>query len=505
MKYFKRPEAQAALLFLTVSILWIVLSDKLCVIVHKNITASEITEIQTIKGSFFVVAVTFLIYFVIRSANKRLLQSQEEYKDLFYNTPNPMLILDLQTRKFCEVNKAALDVYGYTIEEFKEISDTGLRANPAAGKLLSDGELSDTCEHKKKNHERIICKELTQRISFKNSPAILLSVNDITSLEKTKSELVQRETMLNQILSSITDGFFLLNPAMAIEKANSLFIEMAGAGSKNIEGQKLADLFPDAEEMFSYQQFIHAINSHTPVHFETRYKRLNKWFDVSAYPSDRGLSVFFRDITKEKEGQLQRQQHQQNLLSLINNTEDLMWSVDCDFKYFIFNEPYKKNYKRAFGEEVHVGKCALNSKQGPEHMKKWKGLYERALNGEKFTLDMDFIIEDKCHFTTTRFNPIYDENNQIIGAGCFMQDITERKLHLRKIEQQNEQLKQIAFITSHKVRVPLANILGLTEILDKEDPLSPSNYKVIEHIKTSAKELDRSIINMVQQTVHAND
>ena len=62
------------------------------------------------------------------------------------------------------------------------------------------------------------------------------------------------------------------------------------------------------------------------------------------------------------------------------------------------------------------------------------------------------------------------------------------------------QTQEIAFMTSHEVRVPLANILGLTEVLDLDDPLSSSNLKVIEYIKTSAKELDIKIRNMVQQT-----
>lgn len=118
---------------------------------------------------------------------------------------------------------------------------------------------------------------------------------------------------------------------------------------------------------------------------------------------------------------------------------------------------------------------------------------------------MDFEIDNKYYYATVRFNPIYNANKEIYGVGCFLQNITESKLHEKKIEQQNSKLKEIAFITSHKIRVPLANILGLTEILDTKNPLSPSNCQVIEYIKTSAKELDKSIINMVQQTAKAND
>ena len=65
-------------------------------------------------------------------------------------------------------------------------------------------------------------------------------------------------------------------------------------------------------------------------------------------------------------------QNEQNLLAIINNTEDLLWSVDTDFKYFVFNESYRKNYAKLFGEEVFVGKCALNEKQGKNTCKNGK-------------------------------------------------------------------------------------------------------------------------------------
>lgn len=118
---------------------------------------------------------------------------------------------------------------------------------------------------------------------------------------------------------------------------------------------------------------------------------------------------------------------------------------------------------------------------------------------------MDFVINSTCYFTTVRFNPIYNADKKVIGVGCFLQNITERKQHESQIEQQNEKLKHIAFITSHKVRVPLANILGLAEVLDRENPLDPTNNTIIDHIKTSAIQLDRTIINMVHETAHLND
>jgi hypothetical protein len=52
------------------------------------------------------------------------------------------------------------------------------------------------------------------------------------------------------------------------------------------------------------------------------------------------------------------------------------------------------------------------------------------------------------------------------------------------------------------LRAPLANILGLASILDKENFSNPKNASVIESIDISAKELDSKIKEVVQQTVY---
>ncbi|MDB5249971.1 MAG: sensor histidine kinase [Segetibacter sp.] len=500
MRYFKRSEVQIPLTFMVIGILWIVFSDQFFLSLQKKLSLSEFTYIQTVKGSFFVLSVTVLIHLMTKSANKKLIQSQEEYKDLFYYTPNPMLIFNLQTEKFFDVNKAALETYGYSAQEFNEMSLNDVRSDTSEKyRVLRDG-TGNMYEHKKKNNDIIICQENKREIIYKNIASCLLSTHDITELQKAKTEITQRENQLKTILNSITDGFFIISNAFTIEKANEQFEKLVQVPVEEVTGKKIYDLFPGFKSSLPYRQYMLAIETQTTIHFENFDKRTNSWYRISAYPYESGLSVFFRDITNEKEAEIQIAQNQQKLLALINNTEDFIWSIDNNFRYSIYNEPYQKAYCQLFREDLWIGKVALNEQQGSEHVKKWKTLYERALQGEKFSIDMDLVIENSCHFTTVRFNPIYSADKKVIGVGCFLHNITERKLHEKKIEQQNEQLKQIAFITSHQVRVPLANILGLVNVLDKEDPLSAANLTIIEHIKTSAEQLDKTIINMVKQT-----
>jgi len=71
--------------------------------------------------------------------------------------------------------------------------------------------------------------------------------------------------------------------------------------SKNkIIGNYLWRVFPDSVNMESYKKYNEAVNMNKAVLFEDYYAPLKKWFEISAYPSENGLSVYFKDITERK-------------------------------------------------------------------------------------------------------------------------------------------------------------------------------------------------------------
>lgn len=57
-------------------------------------------------------------------------------------------------------------------------------------------------------------------------------------------------------------------------------------------------------------------------------------------------------------------------------------------------------------------------------------------------------------------------------------DITRQMLYIEAIEKQNEKLNRISFAQSHKVRSPLASIMGLTNLLN-ETTINTEDYSTI--------------------------
>lgn len=95
-----------------------------------------------------------------------------------------------------------------------------------------------------------------------------------------------------------------------------------------------------------------------------------------------------------------------------------------------------------------------------------------------------------------KYNKIIHNNKEAIII--VSNDITKSIEHLNKIENQNEKLKDIAWIQSHIVRAPLTNILGLIQLINETE--SVKDKELLLHLNQSVQELDNSINEIVNKT-----
>ena len=72
--------------------------------------------------------------------------SEEKYRNLFSTVNDAIMIFDAQTRQFVDVNDAALDLYGYSREEFHRMHQKDILAEPEASEESTrkhfDGQLN---------------------------------------------------------------------------------------------------------------------------------------------------------------------------------------------------------------------------------------------------------------------------------------------------------------------------------------------------------------------------
>ncbi|WP_199120444.1 PAS domain S-box protein [Pedobacter sp. ASV28] len=87
---------------------------------------------------------------------------------------------------------------------------------------------------------------------------------------------------------------------------------------------------------------------------------------------------------------------------------------------------------------------------------------------------------------------------RIIGA---MQDIDQQRQYEQKLEEQNKNLKEIAWLNSHEVRRPLSNILGLVALISERSNHDEEIKPLVDLLHKSSRELDEAINLINKQTV----
>jgi PAS domain S-box-containing protein len=143
----------------------------------------------------------------------------------------------------------------------------------------------------------------------------------------------------------------------------------------------------------------------------------------------------FRDTSDKKLREIQQEFDRNNLNALINNTNDLMWSVDRDFKLITSNIPFDKLTKASLGKSIAKGENVLLSAGTPEMLAHFKQLYERAFEGNSFT-EIDHFDSPVDLWMQISYYPIR-KGEEIIGTACHSRDITE-------IINNKQQLKYLA-------------------------------------------------------------
>ncbi|OOQ56577.1 PAS domain S-box protein [Mucilaginibacter pedocola] len=434
---------------------------------------------------------SWLICFRLRIQQKNI---SEDYKRLFDGIPTPMYIYDDETFCFLAVNDAAVEQYGYTKEEFLQLKLTDIRPPEEIPALLEfhkdlpKKHMDAGCWlHINKAGQRFYVSVYIHYTIFEGKGARQVLVVNIDEKMRADQIVSEKSAEMENMLDSITDGFYALNNRWEVTFINKAAEVALCCKKEDIIGKNLWDYFPNSRDGRFYAEYERAMTERVSVHFEELYAPLGVWGSLNVYPTKNGIAVYFVDITERKKIQEQIYNDGQNLRAIINNTRDLIWSVDRLSNIITGNQAFWNRVKELTGKsESEVTKADFMQ----ENLKIFFESYDRAFDGEAFSLVRQRESDDEEMYYEVSFNPIRDLNDKVIGVNCFLRDITEAQKYLIKIEEQNERLRQIAWIQSHRVRAPLASILGLAQLCQLDD--SP-NAEIIPMLKRSADELDKVI------------
>ena len=130
---------------------------------------------------------------------EELEESEQRYRLLFESNPNPIFVYDIETLEYLAVNEQAVTLYGYTREEFAEITIREIRPPedvPLMQKFIAQADEGVrnfySVKHRKKDGTIIEANIAAQNITFKGKLARFALITDVT--ERTRAENALRES-----------------------------------------------------------------------------------------------------------------------------------------------------------------------------------------------------------------------------------------------------------------------------------------------------------------------
>lgn len=180
---------------------------------------------------------------------------------------------------------------------------------------------------------------------------VISSLRDITEqkwAEVERIQLLKREKLarseaeaarerVTNILESITDGVFTIDGKWRLTYLNRNAERLLERPKEALLGREVWQALPTLANTVFYEEAKRALAQNVAVYFEAYHAGLKKWFDCSYYPSQDGLSVYFREITAQKQAEAALQEIEERFKSAFQFSVIGMALVAPDGRYLQVN------------------------------------------------------------------------------------------------------------------------------------------------------------------------
>ncbi|HVV56638.1 MAG TPA: PAS domain S-box protein [Mucilaginibacter sp.] len=506
-----------------------------------------------------------LRYGIARDATERkkseeaLIESEKKYRYLFDKNPLPVLMWDFETLQILDCNEEAIKKYGYSRKELQQMTIRELRPPediPLLQEAVKDqgsyGEIhKKNWRHSKKNGEIMYMDITGHLMNFNGRRVSLTLAKDVTEsryyhemdrLERSVLELNARnDKSLTEIIGIYLSGIEKLHSGLicSMQKVKNGKLHNLSAPSlpqdylELIEGVSIGDNVGSCGTAAYLKQKVIVTDIATDRRWAD-YKEIAERYGFTtcwSFPildCEGNVMATFACYYREKKSPSEAEEHtieraanimqvilenhrREKALSTSNErfefatkaTSDIIWdwNLETNEVYYSDNMRHLFGHRSGYNsdnlpfyfENVHPDdreRVVLYPQQVKfGSMVNWSQEYRfRKADGEyAFVLDKGIVIRDENGVGV-----------RMIGA---MQDVTLMKQHELRVMEQNERLTEIAQINAHEIRRPVATILGLMQLINKNTIGNEANRELVDYLEAATNELDGVIKRIIDKTV----
>ncbi|QCR22740.1 PAS domain S-box protein [Pontibacter sp. SGAir0037] len=442
----------------------------------------------------------------LKLSQKKLEESEQRYRALFENNKD-VIIIESKEGLVTEVNRSFTEVLGFSKEQV---------INYPASNFLS-AEVAALC----KKYFRKALKGSTGKFNLdiyttaktlrtfeatkypikmgEKVIGVQTVAKDITPIVQSLDTIQQQAQKLSNIFESITDAFFMLDREWKFTYINREAARLLRLHKKKDIGKSIKDAFPEEVGGEFHLHYSEALKTGKAVHFTSYFREYDMWLQVKAFPSAEGLSVYFDDVTE-----LIRFRMELEKLSLVaSRTNNGVLIIDKNNEIEWANEGFTR--LTGYTLEEALGKYPFDLLYNPKaDQSSFLAVKDKMLNGEPVSFEvMCSAKSGEDMWINVQINSVLDEKGNVLRYIAVQTDITALKnseqelAHVtRDLYNQNNDLQQFTYIVSHNLRAPVANALGLLNLLKKADQGTDVYDTILSNLKVSIMQLDTVLKDM---------
>lgn len=321
----------------------------------------------------------------------------------------------------------------------------------------------------------------------------------------------------NNILESIGDAFFAVDTHGIVTYWNNLAEELMQKSKHEIIGKNLWDEYSNVKNTDFYRMYFLAKESGEMVSFEEFNPHLKKWLEVTVYPSEEGMSIYFKDVTSRREIDQKIKEANERFEKVALATSDAIWDWDIEHKRFYRGSGYEElfgthvqNHILEYDKWITVENpdvktdlvSIINETLEDPTKELWKLEYSiKSESGEpKTVVDKGIIIRNSYGKATRMVGAITDITFRKNFESQLLQLNKELQKQIKALKLANEELEQFAFITSHDLQEPLRMITSFMDQLQRKysEQLDDKANQYIYFASDGAKRMKRIILDLLE-------
>ncbi len=213
-----------------------------------------------------------------------------------------------------------------------------------------------------------------------------------------------------------------------------------------------------------------------------------------------------QDITKQKK----EEQRLKLLETAITHTKDSVFITEPDLNdgnipKIVYVNPAFSIMSGYESNEI-IGKSPNVFKGPNSDNEEYEKLVDAIKNKEECQLEtISYTKEKNEYWVNLSMLPVYNSDGELSHWVSIQRDITEEKKQevekeqlIRELTQNNKDLQQFSYITSHNLRAPLSNLTGLLNLIDDIPIEDPELKEILDGFNKSTHLLNETINDLVK-------